>query len=274
MIKMKKDFFPVELEWSKEYEVISNFIRTYLEKANASGVIVGLSGGLDSSVVATILASALGSSKVLALIMPTYFTPKEDIRDALELASRLGVETMYIEIDDIVNQYIKKIGFNEVQDKMAVANLRARVRMTLLYLLANKRNYLVAGTSDKSEYILGFFTKYGDGAADLFIISHIYKTQLRRFARWLGLPDRIAYKPSSPQLYPGHKLLDELPADYDILDPIMYALFDLRISKDRVVEEFNYPKGLVDFVVDRYLKNKHKRERIPSPKEVVLQDPV
>ncbi len=271
---MKRDFFPLELEWEKEYELISNFIRTYLEKAGASGVVVGLSGGLDSCVVATILANTLHPSKVLALVMPTYFTPKEDIKDALELASKLGVEAMYIEIDDIVNQYIKKTGIDEIRDRMVVANLRARVRMTLLYLVANKRNYLVAGTSDKSEYILGFFTKFGDGAADFLVISHIYKTQLRRFARWLGLPDKIAYKPSSPQLYPGHKLLDELPADYEILDPIMYALFDLRLSKDQVIEELNYPKELVDFVIDRYFKNKHKREKIPSPKEVVLRDPL
>jgi len=271
---MRKDFFPVDLEWDKEYELISNFVSNYLRRSGALGVVVGLSGGLDSSVTATILANTIGPSKVLAMIMPTYFTPKEDINDALDLAYKLGVEVMYVGIDDIVDQYMKKTDTDEIRDKMAIANLRARVRMTLLYLLANKRNYLVAGTSDKSEIILGFFTKYGDGAADFLVISHIYKTQLRRFAKWLGLPDKIAYKPSSPQLYPGHKLLDEFPADYGILDPIMYALFDLRIGVERVIKEFEFPKELVDFVISRYYENKHKRERLPSPKETILQDPI
>lgn len=265
---------PLELDWEYEFRRISIFLKNLLKESGAKGVVIGLSGGLDSSVVATLLARSLGSDNVLGLIMPTAFTPYEDIKDAKYVAEMLRLKTIEVSIDEIVSSFIRSTGLKEEDHKMAVANLRARVRMCILYMYANSYNYLVAGTSDKSEYILGFFTKYGDGASDFTVITHLYKSQIRRFARWLGLPEHIAEKPSAPRLYPGHTALDELPADYSVLDQIMYALFDLRMSVRDVIEKLGYPKTLVDDVIRRYHMNKHKRRIPPMPVEVILQDPL
>ncbi|MEM4672205.1 MAG: NAD+ synthase [Sulfolobales archaeon] len=260
-----------DLEWTKEIEYIARFVNDMLARSNSRGVAIGLSGGVDSSVVATVLAHSIEPSRILGVIMPTSFTPKEDVEDALWLADHLGIERVIIPIDDITESFIRKVSESgETIDKMSIANLRARVRTCILYLYANTRKYLVAGTGDKSEYILGYFTKYGDGAADFLVITHLYKTQVRKLGKWLGLPERIYAKPSSPQLYPGHKAIDELPADYSILDQIMYALFDLKMKKSEVIEVLGFSRELVDEVIRRYKNSYHKRSLPPMPRSLNL----
>lgn len=251
--------------WREITEEIVAFIKNTIQQANASGAVIGLSGGVDSSVTATLLVRALGPERVYGLIMPTGFTPKADVEDAEWLAGFLGIEFSKIHIDPIVDSYIKATGIgNSDRYKIPLANLRARVRMTLLYLHSNSRNLLVAGTGDKSEILLGYFTKYGDGAVDFLPIAHLYKTQVRELGRFLGLPERIYMKPSSPQLYPGHRAVDELPEDYDILDPILYYLFDLKKDPETTARELNVSPSLVTEVVNRYEKSRHKRAMPPS----------
>lgn len=199
-----------EIDFEKTINEIVNFIRSEVEKAGAAGVVLGLSGGIDSSLTASLCVRALGSDKVLGVVMPTSFTPKEDLEDALEVSRMLGIKTVLVNIDEICNAIVKALGVNPDDSRIRIplANVRARVRMVILYFYANLYNYLVAGTSDRSEYLIGYFTKYGDGAADFFPIRHLYKTQVRELAAYMGLPERVVRKPSSPQLYPGHKLLD------------------------------------------------------------------
>lgn len=257
-----------KLDFEKTVNEITSFIRSVVEGANASGVVLGLSGGIDSSLVATLCARALGGDRVLGVIMPTAFTPKEDIEDAVELAETLGIKYVIVNIDDICHSFIKSFGVDssDVRVKMPLANLRARVRMVILYFYANLHNYIVAGTSDKSEYLIGFFTKYGDGAADFFPIRHLYKTQVRDLAAYLGLPERIVKKPSSPQLYPGHKLSDELPADYSIIDPILVGLFEKNLTCEEVSKALGVPKEIVEDIMRRHLKTTHKRLIPPTPR--------
>lgn len=223
---------------------------------------MGLSGGVDSSLTAALCVQALGGDRVLGVIMPTSFTPKEDIEDALNLAKMLKIRTFIINIDDICRAFMESLGINSSDQKfkIPVANIRARIRMIILYFYANLYNYLVAGTSDKSEYLIGYFTKYGDGAADFFPIRHLYKTQVRELASYLGLPERIVNKPSSPQLYPGHKLSDEIPVDYSTIDPILVGLLEEKLSAEDISRKLNVPIEIVNNILQRYLRSMHKRE--------------
>jgi len=250
------------LDYEKTVDEIVNFIRKIVDEANASGVVVGLSGGVDSSVTAELCVRALGSNKVLGILMPTSFTPKADIEDAYEMAEMLKIKTVRVNIDQIFGGFLKAIGISEDSPgmKMPLANLRARIRMTILYLYANAYNMLVAGTGDLSEILIGFFTKYGDGASDFLPIAHLYKTQVRRLAKYLGIPDRIAFKPSSPQLYPGHKLLDEVPIDYDELDPVLVGLFKYKLPPEEVSVKTQVPIEIIMDIKSRYEKTRHKRE--------------
>ncbi|MEM1508076.1 MAG: NAD+ synthase [Candidatus Bathyarchaeia archaeon] len=250
-----------EIDFEKTISEIVDFIRGEVEKAGAAGVVLGLSGGIDSSLTAALCVRALGGDKVLGVIMPTSFTPKEDLEDALEVSRKLNMKTILVNIDDICETIVKalKVNPDDPRVRMPLANVRARVRMLILYFYANLYNYLVVGTSDRSEYLIGYFTKYGDGAADFFPIRHLYKTQVRELAAYMGLPERIVKKPSSPQLYPGHRLLDEVPADYSIIDPILVGLFEKNLPADKVSEILNVQLEIVNDVKRRYMKSMHKR---------------
>ncbi|MEM2961121.1 MAG: NAD+ synthase [Candidatus Bathyarchaeia archaeon] len=254
------------MEFEEIVNKILNFIRNEVERSGASGVVLGLSGGVDSSLTATLCVHALGKEKVLGVIMPTGFTPKEDLEDAFDLANRLGIKTRVINIDDICGAFIKALKINpeNPEVKIPLANIRARIRMVILYFYANLYNYLVCGTSDRSEYLIGYFTKYGDGAADFFPIRHLLKTQVRQLASYLGIPERIVTKPSSPQLYPGHKLTDEVPLDYSVLDQVLVKLFYENLSAEEVSEKMGVPIDIVKGVLHRHLATEHKRCASPS----------
>ncbi len=241
---------------------ILGFIREVVENANASGVVLGLSGGVDSALTAALCTRALGKEKVLGVLMPTSFTPEEDIADALELTEMLEIRTERVDIDGICEAFAQalEIRGDDAGKKIPLANIRARTRMVILYFYANTNNFLVAGTGDRSETLIGFFTKYGDGGADFFPIRHLYKTQVRELAKYLGIPDKIAFKPSSPQLYPGHKLSDEVPLDYDRMDPVLVGLFDLRLPPEEVSEMTSVPIRIVRNLVTRHSRTDHKRK--------------
>lgn len=240
---------------------IVDFIKANVKAARAEGVVVGLSGGVDSSVVAALCVCALGKNKVLGILMPTSFTPAEDVEDAIDLASWLGIRTELLNIQPIgdvlfTNLHVDK---NSSKRRIPIANVYARLRMIILYFFANFNNYLVVGTGDRSEDLIGYFTKYGDGGVDFLPISHLYKTQVRQLAKHLGIFEKIADKPSSPQLYPGHKASDEIPLDYENLDPLLIGLFDRKFSSEEVCNLTKTPVDTVDKILRRFNMSKHKR---------------
>jgi len=267
---MKLNEESLRFDFEKTLNEILTFIRKTVKDSNASGVVIGLSGGVDSTLTAALCSRALGKEKVLGVLMPASFTPKEDVKDALELAEMLGIRTERVNIDEISKAFIEALKIREDDAKMKIplANIRARIRMIILYFYANINNYLVAGTGDRSEILIGYFTKYGDGGADFFPIAHLYKTQVRKLAKYLGIPERIAFKPSSPQLYPGHKLLDEVPLDYDKMDPVLKGLFDLKLPLEKVSEITNVPFDIVTEIMRRHNRTEHKR-RFPSTLESI-----
>jgi NAD+ synthase len=252
----------LEFDPAKTLNGVLEFIKEVSKSTSTSGVIVGLSGGVDSTLTATLCTQALGKEKVLGVLMPTYFTPEVDVRDALDLAKMLGIRTERVGIADICESFVEALRIREddTGTRIPLANVHARVRMIILYFFANAKNYLVAGTGDRSETLIGYFTKYGDGGADFFPIRHLYKTQVRELAIYLGIPKKMALKPSSPQLYPGHKLSDEVPLGYEKLDPVLVWLFDYELPPEKVSEMTNLPTDIIMKIVARYNQTKHKRE--------------
>jgi NAD+ synthase len=253
------------LDYEQVVEEINFFIIRLFEEAGVKGVVIGLSGGVDSSLVATLCVRALGREKVMGIIIPTNFTPEQDILDAKKLAEWLGIKTEIINVQKIYLNFIETLKGDRKKSKykIPIANILARIRMIVLYYFANLNNYLVAGTGDKSEELIGFFTKYGDGGADFLPISHLYKTQVRELSKFLNIPEKIAYKPSSPQLYPGHKAIDEIPLDYVALDPILYGLFDKKLSIQEISSLTGAPIETIEEINQRYIKSDHKRTYPP-----------
>ena len=241
-----------------------SFIRRTVREAGAKGAVLGLSGGIDSAVVGALCVKALGKEKVTVLIMPSDFTPAADTEDAKALASNWGVRTYLTNISPIAQALSGTFGFDA--GKIPMANIQARVRMVLNYFVANSFGLLVAGTGDKSEDLLGYFTKFGDGGVDLLPIAHLYKTQVRELGRRLGLPERVVIKPASPQLWPGQTAAQELPADYDRLDPLLCYLFDSKLSLTAAAKKACVGADVARAVMKLHRSSAHKRRTPPMVK--------
>jgi len=249
---------PIDYDYVLERERV--FLRDFLVKTGARGYVVGLSGGVDSSVTLTLLVRSVGAGRVYALILPDETsTPRSDVEDAVGLAEELGVGYSVVYINRVLEAYASSLPFYDESSLVANGNLKARVRMAILYYYANLKGYLVAGTGDKSEILLGYYTKYGDGGVDLLPIGDLYKTQVRRLALHLGLPERIALKPSSPRLWPGHLAEEELGCSYETIDKILYHYVDLGMSPREVSEATGIPMETVRRIIARVHANEHKR---------------
>ena len=235
-------------------ETIEGFLSEQIEKNHVKGVILGLSGGIDSAVLAYICKRKL-KDKTLAIIMPdTSITPTET-EDALKMISLTRIEHKLIDIKPIINEYAMYLEPNE----KARGNLRARVRTNILYYYANIKNYLVLGSSDKSEHLIGYFTKFGDGASDLTPIISLYKLQVREIAKYLGVPDNVISKKSSPHLWKNHEAEEELGASYEEVDSILYCLFEKKLSIDETVKTTQIEKSIVEKIHELNINSEHKR---------------
>ena len=240
-------------------------IRDYFRKNSFKSAVIGLSGGVDSSVACRLAARALGSKNVTALLMPEKgVTSKESIKDAKNLAEKLGINRHILPIND-ASDIIKKISAQSgnffakvVKDIYAQANLKALTRMLLLYYFANINNSLVIGTSDKSEIALGYTTKYGDNAADILIIGDLWKTEVIEMGKFLGIPPSILGKEPSAELIAGQTAQKELGADYEILDKILKMQIEDSLSVQEIIGK-GFDEKIVKNVSRRIRLNEHKR---------------
>ncbi len=224
------------------YNCIIKGIRQYFKKAGMREAVIGLSGGIDSALALRLVADAVGSENVIALLMPEKgMTRIEDVKDAASLCRLLKVKYKIIEIINILDNF-KKIK----QNKNSWINLKPRIRMLILYNYANANNALVIGTSNKTELTLGYFTKYGDGACDLEVIGDLYKTEVWELAKYLKLPSEIIDKVPSAGLFKGQTDEKEIGASYEDID-------NMLMGKRKISKRL---KRLIN-------KNKHKTERIP-----------
>lgn len=242
---------------------IKRFIKNYVEKCDAEGVILGLSGGLDSSTTAALAALSLGGKKVLGIAMPeeeTYNTT--DIRHAELVAKKFGFDFQVIDISSPLKAFFQSLPIYDAIDKVSKGNVKARIRMVYLYYYANRLNRLVCGTSDKSETMMGYFTKWGDAATDFAPIMNLYKTQVKQLAQHIGVPREIVEKPPSPRLWPGQLAEKELGIAYETLDLILLGL-DHQMKPKEISEQLNLSFELVEKIKTRWLATEHKR-RMPS----------
>ena len=248
-------------DYSLITETIEKFVSDQIEKTHSKGIILGLSGGVDSAVLAYICKRNL-KEKTLALIMPdTAITPESETQDALKMIALTGIEYKLIDIKPIVNEYSMYLEPNE----KAKGNLRARIRTNILYYYANIRNYLVLGSSDKSEHMIGYFTKFGDGASDMTPIISLYKLQVREIAKYLGVPENVISKKSSPHLWKEHVAEKELGVSYEEIDSILYCLFEKKLSIDEAGKITGIDKSIIEKINQLNINSEHKRLSAQKP---------
>lgn len=252
----------LDLDWAEVETKIRRFIKDYVEKSGAEGIVLGLSGGIDSSTMAALSALAIGGDKVLGILLPEQetYNPK-DIEHAKLVAEKFGLKTETIDITTTLKSIYSTIPIFKPEDKLSKGNIKARTRMIYLYYYANRLSLIVCGSSDKSETMIGYFTKWGDVAADISPLMDLYKTQVRKLAQHIGLPKEITAKPASPALWPGQLAEEELGIKYETLDLILYGL-EHFMKAEEIAKQMSIKKDLVDKIKKRWQVMEHKR-RMP-----------
>ncbi|MFH0858740.1 MAG: NAD+ synthase [Candidatus Omnitrophota bacterium] len=230
---------------------IINWIRRQVKSSRAKGLVLGLSGGIDSAAVLALAKQAVGKGKVLAIYLPCH-SHREHLDDARLVARKFGIKTKVIDLSTVYDTLIKAL---PKANKLALSNLKPRLRMLTLYYFANKFNYLVCGTGNKSEIMAGYFTKYGDGGVDILPIGDLLKSQVRELARELKIPESVITKPPTAGLWPGQTDEGEMGVTYRELDDIFWAMEN---KKKQILpgDKVNKIKGMVEC-------SEHKR-RMPK----------
>ncbi|MEM3078746.1 MAG: NAD+ synthase [Thermoproteota archaeon] len=251
------------LDYARVAHYIAARLRQYFEASGRKVGVIGLSGGVDSSVVAYLTMMALGRDRTRLYLLPSSVTPSEDMEDAMSIVEKLEIPDgnwRVISIDEIVEAFERKLG---QMSRVGRGNIMARIRMTILYHEAAANNGLVIGSGDKSEYLSGYFTKHGDGGADVLPLVGLYKTHVRQLAEYLKIPERIWVKPPSPALWPGQTAEEELGVDYATLDTVLYLRFDKKLSEEAINRVSGIPLETVERILERVRLTKHKR-RLPK----------
>jgi len=256
----------LRIDPSKTEQKLVAFVRKKVKAAGATGTVVGLSGGLDSSVVVALCAKALGGKNVIGVSLPEAgVTSPHDVADAREIANRFGVRFKVVDITPAMAGIRKNLTDYRVGALLPTANLRPRVRMVILYYYANLTNKLVVGTGNRSELRSGYFTKWGDGAADLLPLGRIYKTQVKQLAYHLKLPKHLIEKKPSAGLWRGQTDEKELGITYEKLDMI-YAGLDLKLKPASIAKAIGVNINTVKNFIERERKTSHKLAPPEMPK--------
>lgn len=230
-------------------------IREFVEGSGATGIVCGLSGGLDSAVALKLAFEAGVNCKAL-LLPEDRLSSEDDILDAENLVKELKIEYDIIKIDSILDAVRTSSAVDA--DSKVWGNVKPRVRMTLLYLTANLEKRLVMGTGNRTEILLGYYTKYGDGGTDFFPIGDLYKTHVRQLAKHIGIPESIIQKPPAAGLWEGQTDEVELGLDYERIDRILYALVDKGDSVENIARDVGVSEEIVNSFKKRVDNNLHK----------------
>lgn len=243
--------------------ILARFIEEYVGATGATGVVLGLSGGVDSTVVAALAARAVGPENVLGLLLPHETSDPTDAAHATLAAEALGIATETIDITPVVRAV--ETACVHRPGGLAAANIRPRARMVVLYAHANSTNRLVLGTGNKSELMVGYFTKFGDGAADLYPIGDVYKTDVWSLARHLGVPREVVEKAPTAGLWAGQRDEDELGIRYADLDRLL-AAFEAGLDAPAAAERAGLAGEKARSILRRIESSEHKRTSLVIPK--------
>lgn len=243
-------------------EVVA-FIKQYVAETNAQGVIVGMSGGIDSTLTAMLAVEALGSERVLGLGLPCNKSNRENANEAQKIADVLGIEFREVQLRPLLDVFEDLIAPNIESDvdKHAVGNVIARLRMTCLYYAANTRSLLVLGTANRTERLLGYFTKHGDGGTDLCPLGNLYKTEVRALAYEMGIPRRIIHKEPTAGFWAGQTDIEELGASYDMIDSLLKRTVDDDEPVEVAVDSLRIDRSTADSIIEMFTQSLHKRRR-------------
>jgi NAD+ synthase len=265
---------PIELELSEaeldtHHEHIVTFIQDVVDDAGAEGAVIGLSGGIDSTLTATLAVEALGADAVRGLVMPSEVSTDENMSDAERVAERLEMPYDVVEINPIVDAFADAYPEGE-SDQMALGNVQVRTRGVFNYFVANTESLIVLGTGNRSEGLTGYYTKYGDQAVDCNPIGNLYKRQVRQLAHHVDVPADLVEKDPSAEMWTGQTDEEEMGLSYDLLDSILVLHVDGPLSKSATAETLGVSEEPIERVEQLYRRSEHKRRMPPAPTELSI----
>jgi NAD+ synthase len=252
-----------------EMMIIRDFISTYFKNSGCKGIVLGLSGGVDSAVTALLCQEAIGKEKVFCLFLPDETTPETDYIHHQILVKEFDLQSKIIDINNLVKDVGNTCALPPTP--FAQANIKARLRMILLFEYANMTNSLVCGTSNKSEILIGYFTKYGDGAVDIMPIGDLYKTQVWKIAKHLNIPKEIIEKPPTAGLLKNQTDEQEIKMNYQNLDKILIGLEE-KWEIDHIAKKTGIPQKDIQRIKKMRIASQHKR-RAPLIPKIGLRTP-
>ena len=248
----------LDLNLKEVHNELVEFLRENFKKAGFSKAVLGLSGGIDSALVAYLLRDALGKENVLAIMMPYKSSNPDSLNHAKLVVEDLGINSKVIEITDMIDAYFK----NEKEaTSLRMGNKMARERMSILFDYSSKENTLVVGTSNKTEIYLGYSTQFGDSACALNPIGDLYKTNIWDLSRYLKIPNELIEKKPSADLWEGQTDEQEMGLTYKEADQVLYRMLEENKTVEEVLAE-GFNKDLVDNIVRRMNRSEYKR-RMP-----------
>ena len=257
-----------KIDLEKTKNDIVEFIKSKVDESKTDGIVVGLSGGIDSTLAAYLSCEALGKDKVFGIIMPSTTTPTEDKIHGIEIAQNLGIDYEELAIDSILNEFLFVTQLEE--NDLAIGNLKARIRMSIIYYFANHKNYLVCGTGNRSEILIGYFTKHGDGACDMEPIGDLYKTEVFKLSEYIDIPKEIVKKPPRAGLWEDQTDEAEIGMSYDLLDQILYLYTEKDMNNTEIAENLEISVDDVDMIITKIKRSEHKSKVPESPKKTIL----
>ncbi|WP_222916525.1 NAD+ synthase [Natrinema sp. SYSU A 869] len=256
-------------------------IRTQVDDADADGVVVAMSGGIDSTLTTALAVDAVGNENVLGLGLPCHKTDAPHVSEARTIAEGMGIGFQEIQLRPLLEAFKRTIASELESTSNAsgrpdertheTGNAVARLRMVTAYYAANSQSRLVLGTANRSERLLGYFTKYGDGAADVYPIGECYKTEVRALATHIGLPRRIVSKEPTAGFWATQTDAGELGARYDVIDPLLYRLVEEGLPLEEAIVDLRIDRETADEIASLHAATAHKRT-IPPTTEIPGRD--
>ena len=255
--------------------IIERFITDALRRSGLDGYVVGLSGGVDSALSATLATGAVGTEKVFAVLMPYRTSSESSVPDAMLLVDKLGIRHRVVDISPMIDAYYPKI---DDSNRLRAGNKMSRERMAVLFDIAREMDRLVLGSGNRSEICLGYTTLYGDSACSVNPLGELYKTEFKQLAKSLGISEKIINKTPSADLWIGQTDEGEIGVTYDVIDRLLGRIVDDGVTSLSQLKKEGFDKASIERVVLRLNQNAFKRrqpdiarlDRPPVPDSVEL----